>query len=162
MTEFYSLDISDNIIEEEDKNAVKIFKYDEQNKVQSFKVLDKNRNFVFGKRFDYNKEGTHIIREFPLSENGFGKIEDFDVEGIEYDLGGDETLPILQIFINENKQFKTCNDGYYAIRTWEDDKERIIKQLYYDYKGEPMISNDGIFGIKVEYIDEQTTKSRVS
>lgn len=153
-TELFSVDKNDNIIE----SSIQLWSFDEQNRLQSFKILNKDRLFISGKMFDFNKEGTHIIREFVLSENGIGKYEDFGVEGIEYSLDADQTLPVLQIFINENKQFKTCNDGYNAVRTWEDDTERIIKQLYYDIDGTPMPSKDGIFGVKVEYIDENTTK----
>lgn len=158
ISELISLDKNDNIIESEDKTAIQQWSFDGQNRLRSFKFLNKDRLFVSGKSFDYNKEGTHIIREYYLSENGVGKNESFEVEGIEYSFDGDENLPVLQIFINENKQYKTCNDGYHAVRTWEDDKERIVKQLYYDVDGTPMPSNAGVFGLKVEFIDEKTTK----
>ena len=158
ITEIFEVDVNGYLIEEEDKDAIKLFDYDNQNRVQTFKILDKERNFLFGKKFDYNKEGTHVIREFALSKSGFGKIEDFDVEGIEYYLDGDKNLPILQIFINQYKQFKTCNDGYYAIRTWVDNQESVIKQLYYDFNGVPMPSNRGIYGVKVEYDNDNTIR----
>ncbi len=158
ISEMISLDKNDNIIESEDKTAIQQLSFDGQNRLRSFKFLNKDRLFVSGKSFDYNKEGTHIIREYYLSENGVGKNESFEVKGIEYSFDGDENLPVLQIFINENKQYKTCNDGYHAVRTWEDDKERIVKQLYYDVDGTPMPSNAGVFGLKVEFIDEKTTK----
>lgn len=156
ISEFFSLDKNDNIIES--GNAITLLSFDEQNRLQSLKILNKDRLFVSGKSFDYNKEGTHIVREYYLSENGLGKNEDFNVEGIEFSLDGDDTLPVLQIFINENKQYKSCNDGYNAVRTWEDDKERIIKQLYYDVDGTPMPNNNGVFGVKVEYLDKETIK----
>lgn len=158
ISELYSKDKNGNIIVSEDNGAIQLWGFDDQNRLQSYKSLNKDRRFVLGKRFDCNKEGTHIIREYYLSENGMGKNEDFEVEGIEYSLDGDENLPVLQIFINESKQYKTCNDGYNAVRTWEDDKERIIKQLYYDVNGTPMPNNNGVFGVKVEFLDEETTK----
>lgn len=158
ITELFSVNRNGDIIEPEDKTAIQLWSFDEQNRLQCVKFLNKDREFVSGKRFDCNKEGTHIIREYCLSENGIGKNEYFDVEGIEYSLDCDDTLPVLQIFINENKQFKACNDGYNAVRTWEDDKERIVKQLYYDVDGTPMPSTSGVFGVKVEYPDEETTK----
>lgn len=158
ITELFSVDKNDGIIESEDKTAIQLWDFDEQNRLQGVKFLNKDRLFVSGKRFDCNKEGTHIIREYYLSENGISKNVDFDVEGLEYYMEAEGNLPILQIFINENKQFKKCNDGYYAVRTWEDDKERIIKQLYYDVDGTPMSNTSGVFGVKVEYPDEKTTK----
>lgn len=158
ITELFSVDKNENIVEPEDKTAIQVWGFDEQNRLQSVKFLNKDRLFVSGKRFDCNKEGTHIVREYYLSENGIGQNEDFCVEGIEYSLDGGVTLPILQIFINESKQYKTCNDGYYAVRTWEDDRERIIKQLYYDVDGTPMPNTSGVFGVKVEYLDEETIK----
>lgn len=158
ITELYSKDKNDQIIESENNQDIQLWSYDEQNRLQSVKCYNKNGLFGSGKRFDYNKEGTHIIREYCLSENGIGKNEDFDVEGLEYSLNGEGDLPILQIFINEYKQFKKCNDGYYAVRTWEDDKERVVKQLYYDVDGTPMKSKSGVFGVKVEYLDVETTK----
>ena len=158
ITELFSLDKNDDIIDSENNDSIQLWSYDEQNRLQSVKYYNKNGLFGSGKRFDYNKEGTHIIREYCLSENGISKNEDFDVEGLEYSLNGEGDLPILQIFINEYKQFKKCNDGYYAVRTWEDDKERVVKQLYYDVDGTPMPDNSGIFGIKFDYLDEETTK----
>lgn len=158
ISEFYSKDKNGNIIVPENNGAIQLWEFDEQNRLRSHKLLNKDRRFVFGKRFDCNKEGTHIIREYYLSENGMGKNEDFNVEGIEFSSDGDDTLPVLQIFINENKQYKPCDDGFNAVRTWEDDKERIIKQLYYDVDGTPMPNNDGVFGVKVEYLDEETIK----
>lgn len=158
ISESYSKDKNGNIIVPENNGAIRLWEFDEQNRLQSCKLLNKDRRFVFGKRLDCNKEGTHIIREYYLSENGMGKNEDFNVEGIEFSLDGDDTLPVLQIFINENKQYKPCNDGFNAVRTWEDDKERIIKQLYYDVDGTPMPNNNGVFGVKVEYLDEETIK----
>ena len=158
ITELYSVDKDDNIIESEDNHAIQLLSFDEQNRLNSIKFLNKDRLFVSGKRFDCNKEGTHVVREYYLSENGVGINEDFEVEGIEYSLDGDDILPVLQIFINENKQYKTCNDDYNAVRTWEDDKERIIKQLYYDVDGTPMKNSSGVFGVKLEYLDEETTK----
>lgn len=150
---------NDEMIVSEDNTAIQLWDYDEQNRLQSVKFLSKDGRLVLGKRYDYNKEGTHIIREFALSENGLGKFDNFDVEGIEYSQDDDKGLPILRIFINENKQYKVCNDGYYAIRTWEDDKERVVKQLYYDFNGAPMSDKNGTYGVKVEYIDEHTTKT---
>ena len=158
ITELFSVDKNENIVEPEDKTAIQVWGFDEQNRLQSVKFLNKDRLFVSGKRFDCNKEGTHIVREYYLSENGISKNVDFDVEGLEYSLEGEGNLPVLQTFINEFKQFKKCNDGYYAVRTWEDDKERIIKQLYYDVDGTPMPNTNGVFGVKVEYLDEETTK----
>ena len=158
ISELYSKDKNGNIIVSEDNGAIQVWEFDDQNRLQCFKSLNKDRRFVLGKRFDCNKEGTHIIREYYLSENGIGKNESFDVEGIEFSLEGDDTLPVLQIFINENKQYKPCNDGFNAVRIWEDDKERIIKQLYYDVDGTPMPDNSGVFGVKVEYLDEETIK----
>lgn len=158
ISEFYSKDKNGNIIVPENNGGIQLWEFDEQNRLRSYKLLNKDRRFVFGKRFDCNKEGTHIIREYYLSENGMGKNEDFNVEGIEFSLDGDDTLPVLQIFINENKQYKPCDDGFNAVRTWEDDKERIIKQLYYDVDGTPMPNNNGVFGVKVEYLDEETIK----
>lgn len=148
ITEYFTLDANDNIIEADHKDAIKLIEYDDQNRFQTFKILDNKRAFFFGKRFEYNKEGTHVIREFYLSENGLGKNEDFGVAGIEFDIADDKNLPVLQIFINENKQFTTCNDGYNAIRTWEDENERIVKQLYYDTDGTPMPNNSGIMELK--------------
>ena len=158
ISELYSKDKNGNIIVSEDNGAIQVWEFDDQNRLQCFKSLNKDRRFVLGKRFDCNKEGTHIIREYYLSENGIGKNESFDVEGIEFSLEGDDTLPVLQIFINENKQYKPCNDGFNAVRIWEDDKERIIKQLYYDVDGTPMPNNNGVFGVKAEYLDEETIK----
>lgn len=158
ISEIINLDKNDNIIESEDKHAIQLLSFDEQNRFRFFKFLNKDGLFVSGKKFDYNKEGTHVIREYCLSENGVGKNESFGLGGIEYSFDGDENLSVLQIFINENKQYKSCNDGYHAVRTWEDDKERIVKLLYYDVDGTPMQSNAGVFGVKVEYIDEKTTK----
>lgn len=158
ITELFSLDKNDDIIDSENNDSIQLWSYDEQNRLQSVKYYNKNGLFGSGKRFDYNKEGTHIIRVYCLSENGISKNEDFDVEGLEYSLNGEGDLPILQIFINEYKQFKKCNDGYYAVRTWEDDKERVVKQLYYDVDGTPMKSKSGVFGVKVEYLDVETTK----
>ena len=158
ITELFSLDKNDDIIDSENNDSIQLWSYDEQNRLQSVKYYNKNGLFGSGKRFDYNKEGTHIIREYYLSENGISKNEDFDVEGLEYSLNGEGDLPILQIFINEYKQFKKCNDGYYAVRTWEDDKQRVVKQLYYDVDGTPMKSKSGVFGVKVEYLDVETTK----
>lgn len=158
ITEYFSVDRNDNIIESKSNYAIQLWSYDEQNRLQSLKCLNKDRLFVFGKRFDCNKEGTHIVREYYLSGNGIGKNNDFEVEGIEYSFDGDDTLPVLQIFINESKQYKTCNDGYNAVRTWEDDKGRIIKQYYFDVDGTPMPNNSGVFGVKLEYLDEETTK----
>ena len=158
ISELYSKDKKGNIIVSEDDGAIQLWEFDDQNRLQTYKSINKDRRFVLGKRFDCNKEGTHIIREYYLSENGIGKNESFDVEGIEFSLEGDDTLPVLQIFINENKQYKPCNDGYNAVRIWEDDKERIIKQLYYDVDGTPMPDNSGVFGVKVEYLDEETIK----
>ncbi len=156
--EYYSLDKDNNICDNDNQISIQLFEYDEAGRLSFCRFLDKERKYVSGKKYDYNKEGTHVIREFVLSENGIGRNEDLDVEGIEYDLSGDSNLPILKLFINENKQFKKCNDGYYAMRTWEDDKERVIKQLYYDVDGTPMHSDSGIFGKKVEFIDENTIK----
>lgn len=158
ISELYSKDKNGNIIVSEDNGAIQVWEFDDQNRLQCFKSLNKDRRFVLGKRFDCNKEGTHIIREYYLSENGIGKNESFDVEGIEFSLEGDDTLPVLQIFINENKQYKPCKDGFNAVRIWEDEKERIIKQLYYDVDGTPMPNNNGVFGVKVEYLDEETIK----
>lgn len=158
ISELYSKDKNGNIIVSDDNGAIQLYEFDDQNRLQSYKLLGKDRRFISGKSFDCNKEGTHIIREYYLSENGMGRNEDFEVEGIEYSLDGDINLPVLQIFINENKQYKTCNDGYNAVRTWEDDRERIIKQLYYDVDGTPMQNNNGVFGVKVEFLDEETTK----
>lgn len=158
ITELFSVDKDDNIIESADNQAIQLWSYDEQNRLKSLRFLNKDRLFVSGKRFDFNKEGTHIVREYYLSENVLGINEDFEVEGIEYSLDGDDILPVLQIFINENKQYKTCSDGYNAVRTWEDDKERIIKQLFYDVDGTPMQNSSGVFGVKLEYLDEETTK----
>lgn len=157
ITEMYSKDKNGNIVSE-NNGAIQLWEFDDQNRLQSYKSLSKDRRFVLGKRFDCNKEGTHIIREYYLSENGIGKHEGFDIEGIEFSLDGDDTLPVLQIFINENKQYKSCSDGYNAVRTWEDDRERITKQLYYDVDGTPMPDNNGVFGVKVEYLDEETIK----
>lgn len=158
ISELYSKDKNGNIIVSEDDGAIQLWEFDDQNRVQTYKSINKYRRFVFGKRFDCNKEGTHIIRERYLSENGIGKHESFGVEGIEFSLEDDDTLPVLQIFTNENKQYKPCNDGYNAVRIWEDDKERVIKQIYYDVDGTPMPDNSGVFGVKVEYLDEETTK----
>ena len=156
--EIYTEDVNKKIIEAEDKDAIKLFEYDEQGRILTFKVFDKERNPVYGQRFGYNKEGTHILHTIQLNIRGVGRYEDFDVEGIEYDFDNNKSLPVLQKFINEFNQYKVCNDGYYAIRTWEDDKERIVKQLYYDVDGTPMPNNSGVFGVKVEYLDEETTK----
>lgn len=158
ITEFYSKDKNDKIIESEDNQAIQLWSFDEQNRLQSIKFLNKDRLFISGLRFDCNREGTHITRAFCLSENGIGVYEDYGVEGIEYSLNEGNNLPVFQTFINEYKQFKTCNDGYNAVRKWEDDKGRIIKELYYDVDGTPMPDNSGIFGIKLEYLDEETTK----
>lgn len=158
ITELYSKDKNDQIIESEDNQDIRLWSFDEQNRLQSIKFLNKDRLFISGLRFDCNREGTHIIRAFCLSENGIGVYENFGVEGIEYSLNDGNNLPVLQTFINEYKQFKTCNDGYNAVRKWEDDKGRIIKELYYDVDGTPMPDNSGVFGIKLEYLDEETTK----
>lgn len=158
ITELYSKDKNDQIIESEDNQDIQLWSFDEQNRLQSIKFLNKDRLFISGLRFDCNREGTHIIRAFCLSENGIGVYENFGVEGIEYSLNDGNNLPVLQTFINEYKQFKTCNDGYNAVRKWEDDKGRIIKELYYDVDGTPMPDNSGVFGIKLEYLDEETTK----
>lgn len=158
ITELYSKDKNDQIIESEDNQDIQLWSFDEQNRLQSVKFLNKDRLFISGLRFDCNREGTHIIRAFCLSENGIGVYENFGVEGIEYSLNDGNNLPVLQTFINEYKQFKTCNDGYNAVRKWEDDKGRIIKELYYDVDGTPMPDNSGVFGIKLEYLDEETTK----
>ena len=158
ITEFYSKDKNDQIIESEDNQNIQLWSFDEQNRLQSIKFLNKDRLFISGLRFDCNREGTHITRAFCLSENGIGVYENLGVEGIEYSLNDGNNLPVLQIFINEYKQFKTCNDGYHAVRKWEDDKGRIIKELYYDVDGTPMPDNSGVFGIKLEYLDEETTK----
>lgn len=158
VTELYALNKKEEIIEDKDGWAIQIFEYDEQGRFQFFKVLNKKRQFVSGKRFEYNKEGTHVIREYALSENGIGKLPDFDVEGIEFCLDIDSNLPTLKIFINEFKQYKACNDGYNAIRNWEDNQGRTIREQYYDVDGTPMISKEGLFGKKIEYLDEHTTK----
>lgn len=158
ITELYSKDKNDQIIESEDNQDIQLWSFDEQNRLQSIKFLNKDRLFISGLRFDCNREGTHIIRAFCLSENGIGVYENFGVEGIEYSLNDGNNLPVLQTFINEYKQFKTCNDGYNAVRKWEDDKGRIIKELYYDVDGTPMKSKSGVFGVKVEYLDVETTK----
>lgn len=158
ITEFYSKDKNDQIIESEDNQAIQLWSFDEQNRLQSIKFLNKDRLFISGLRFDCNREGTHITRAFCLSENGIGVYEDYGVEGIEYSLNEGNNLPVFQTFINEYKQFKTCKDGYNAVRKWEDDKGRIIKELYYDVDGTPMPDNSGIFGIKLDYLDEETTK----
>lgn len=158
ITELYSKDKNDQIIESEDNQAIQLWSFDEQNRLQSIKFLNKDRLFISGLRFDCNREGTHITRAFCLSENGIGVYEDYGVEGIEYSLNEGNNLPVFQTFINEYKQFKTCNDGYNAVRKWEDDKGRIIKELYYDVDGTPMPDNSGIFGIKLDYLDEETTK----
>ena len=158
ITELYSKDKNDQIIESEDNQDIQLWSFDEQNRFQSIKFLSKDRLFISGLRFECNREGTHNTRAFCLSENGIGVYEDYGVEGIEYSLNEGNNLPVLQIFINEYKQFKTCKDGYNAVRKWEDDKGRIIKELYYDVDGTPMPDNSGIFGIKLEYLDEKTTR----
>ena len=158
ITELYSLDKDNNIVADEDNSAIQLWRYDQQNRLQSVQFLNKERSFVSGMSYDYNKEGTHIVRIYFLSENGIKSDEDLNVEGIEYSLEGDETLPILQMFINENKQFKKCKDGYYAVRIWFDDKERVVKRLYYGTDGAPMPNNSGVFGVKMEYLDAETTK----
>lgn len=158
ITEYYSIDKNDNIVESENSPGIQLWNFDELNRLQSVTLLNKDRLVISGKRYEWNKEGTHIIREFYLSENGVGINEDYGVEGIEYSVNVDDNLPVLQKFINVNKQYKTCNDGYNATRIWEDEKERVIKQLYYDIDGTPMPDENGVYGVRVEYIDENTTK----
>lgn len=157
ITESFQKDKNDNLIESEDAGAIQLWNFDEQNRLQSIKFLNKNRQFVSGKEFEYNKEGTHIIRECWLSENGID-TNDSGFAGIEYSVDKNDDLPVLQIFINENKQYITCKDGYNAIRIWEDDQERVIKQHYYDIDGTPMPDDTGVYGVDVEYVDEHTTK----
>lgn len=158
VTEFIKKDKNDVIIETGDNFAIQLWSYDEQNRLKCIKGFNRNRLFISGKRFEYNKEGTHIIRDFYFTENCLGVNDYYEVQGIEYALVGDTNLPALQILINANKQFITSSDGYNAFRIWEDDKERVIKERYYDIDGSPMTSNTGIYGIKTEYIDEYTTK----
>lgn len=158
ITELFSVDKNDGIVESEDKTAIQLWSFDEQNRLQSVKFLNKDRQFLSGKRFDCNKEGTHVVREYYLSDNGIGQNEDFGVEGIEYSLDGDKNLPILQLFINEHKQYKKSSDGFYAIRIWEDEKGRPVKRLYYHVDGTPMANDDGEFGVIVDYLDEETNK----
>ena len=158
ITEFRYEDEKGNLLNIDD-NSVFLFGYNNQNRIKFLKVYNKYGIFNFGKRFDYNKEGTHVIREYSLSENGIGKNTDFGVEGFEYNFNNDKNIPPLLIFINENKQYKICNDGYNAIRSWEDEDGRTIKQLYYDIDGKPMSDKNGIYGVKTEYLDEHTTKN---
>lgn len=158
ISELYSKDKNGSIIVSEDNGAIQLWEFDDLNRLQSHKLLNKVRHFVSGRKFEWNNEGTHIIRYLQLSEYGIGLNADFLVPGFEYVLDANQDLPVLQVFINENKQYKPCNDGYNAVRTWEDDKERIIKQLYYDVDGTPMPNNNGVFGVKVEYLDEETIK----
>jgi len=156
--EIYTEDVNNRIIEAEDKDAIKLFEYDEQGRILTYKVFDKDRNPVYGYRYGYNKEGTHILYHILLNKRVVGKYEDFDVEGIEYDFDNNKSLPVLKKYINEFNQYKECNDGYYAVRTWENEKEQVVKQLFYDIEGTPMQNKSGVFGEKVEYIDEETTK----
>lgn len=156
--EIYTEDVNGKIIEADDKDAIKLFEYDEQGRLLTFKVFDRERNPVYGRRFGYNKEGTHILHTIQLNIRGIGRYEDFDVEGIEYDFENNKSLPVLQKFINEFNQYKACNDGYYAVRTWENEKEQVVKQLFYDVEGTPMQNINGVFGVKMEYLDEETTK----
>ncbi len=157
ITELRNEDSNGNLLNVEGFSVQK-YDYNEQNRILSLKVFDKDGNFILGKRYDYSKEGTHAIREYSLSESGIGRNTDFDVEGLEYNYNSDKDLPTLVIFINEHKQYKACNDGYNAIRSWEDEKGRTIKQLYYDIDGTPMSDKNDIYGVKIEYLDEHTTK----
>ena len=158
ITEYYENDASNHIIVQEDSTAFKMFEYDELNRLKAIRCLSKNKKFISGYAFDYNKEGTQVIRQFALSEWGYGKFDNFDVAGIEFVLNKGENLPPLQLFVNENKQYVACSDGYNARRKWEDDRERVIKELYYDVNGQPMVNNENVYGKKIEYIDEETTK----
>ena len=76
----YSKDKNGNIIVSDDNGAIQLYEFDDQNRLQSYKLLGKDRRFISGKSFDCNKEGTHIIREYYLSENGMGRNEDFEVK----------------------------------------------------------------------------------
>lgn len=158
MTEVYAVDANDNIIETDDREAINLFEYDEQGRLLTLKVLDRKESPVYGRRFDYNKEGTHILHTINLNIQSVGKYESFDFEGIEYDYQDNDDFPVLQKFVNEFNQYKTYDGGYYAFRQWEDGMKRVVKQLYYDFNGTPMPNKSGVFGVKVEYLDEGTTK----
>lgn len=159
ITELYNLDTDNNVKMNDDGVAFLLFGYDEQGKLLTFKSLSKERKFLNGCKFDYNKEGTHVIRQFALPDDKAGMFEEYGVEGVEFMDINNGSLPVLQIFINENKQFKPCKDGYNAVRKWEDAEERIVKQLFYNVDGTPMQNNDGVFGEKYEYLDEHTTRT---
>ncbi len=158
ITKLYMLDANGAYVEDGDNAAVKVFEYDDHNRVRVFKILNKDGHITFARQFDYNKEGTYVIREFAISETGAGYIEEYGVEGLEYDMDGDENLPILRIFINEFKQFKPCKYGYNALRTWEDSEGRLIREMYYDVDGTPMPNLAGVYGIRKEYVDEFTVR----
>lgn len=155
--EYYEKDANDDIITKEGGTVYRMFEYDELNRQKAVRFLSKNRKFISGYALDYNKEGIHVIRQFALSEWGYGKFDN-DVAGIEFVLNKGENLPPLQLFVNENKQYVACSDGYNARRIWEDDRERVVKELYYDVKGQPMVNSEKVYGKKIEYIDEDTTK----
>ena len=161
LEEVYSLDNADNYIEDNDHQVFQIYEYDEQSRLSVFKTYNKMKELVFGCMFEYNKEGSHIIRQFILSKNeyGFGS-NDFGTSGIEFEINNDgPNLPPLQRFINENKQYVANSIEVNAIRAWEDENGRIVKLMFYDIDGKPMHDNSGIYGKKIEYSDEHTIKT---
>lgn len=146
-------------VQSTDNIAEQRWNHDSLSRLNQIKFYSASGIFQSGIWIDFNKEGTHILRIGCLNASGERILnEDYEVDAIEYDLESPDDLPILQRFVNSNNQFIPCSNGYFAVRKWNDNEDRLIKECFYDIHGHPMSNNEGIYGHAVEYVDDNTTK----
>jgi hypothetical protein len=154
-----NLDRVGALINDADGVAGQRYSYDTLNRLNQMKFYDSYGAFTNGFILDFNKEGTHVLRIWSINVSGERILnEDYGVNGKEIELDGQEDLPLLTRFVNSNNQLIPCTDGYYAVRRWDDEKERTIKECFYNNDGFPMTDSFGVFGHKYEYIGENTVK----
>lgn len=120
--------------------------YDEKNKPVS---PEKEGYFMSEVHYDDKGRDVKLLRFNEKHERiTFGG----DICGIGFEYG-DGINSTKTIFLDEHDEVATSSAGFAMLLTERDVRGRKTKEIHYDAKGNPLLSTDGDYGKKWEYID---------
>lgn len=145
--------------------------YDKRHWLVGLRRFGKYGVYTQGFWLEYNSTYTHIARMGYLSADNkkmnYSGSSAYAIEARE-DLNN-LNLPLLRILLDERGLPLKLESGYYTWRTWEDKNEkwfdernRTIRELYYDLDGNPMADIFGVYGKRYEYDDVLLIKNEIS
>ncbi len=159
-----NLDKNGNAVSDSDGISEHHYDYDKLNRLNQIKFYNPYASFVKGYVLDFNKEGFRVVRMWNIDANGeiiinsdYGD-DNYPVYAVEIEESDDSQLASMMRFTNKNNQLIPCCDGYLGVKRWEDNKERVKKEFFYDADDSLMCDKQGVFGHIFEYINDSETK----